>query len=82
LLKVPTGGRILDPVPVGQHHGNIVVDIQCENKTDTKHRADIFTLDLPSVCDAETHAITNSIVIDSAPPPHRERRGFRRGELA
>jgi hypothetical protein len=81
LLKVPTGGRILDPVPVGQHHGNMIVDTRCENKTDAKHRADIFTLDLPSVCDAKTHASTNSIVIGNALPPRRERRGFRRGEL-
>ncbi|HEX4268240.1 MAG TPA: hypothetical protein VHY36_10155 [Steroidobacteraceae bacterium] len=76
-----TGGRILDPVPVRQHHGNMVVDTRCENKTDAKHPAGIFTLDLPSGCDAETHGNTNSIVIDSAPPPHRKRRGFRRGEL-
>ena len=80
-LKVPTGCRILDPVPVCQHHGNMVVNTRCESKTDAKHPAGIFTLDLPSVCDAETHASTNSIVIGSAPPPRRERRGFRRGEL-
>ena len=81
LLKMPTGGRILDPVPVGQHHGNMVVDTQCENKTDAKHPAGIFTLNLPSVCDAETHASTNSIAVCRAPPPRRERRGLRRGEL-
>jgi hypothetical protein len=81
LLKVPTGGRILDPVPVVQHHGNMIVDTRCEYKTDAKPRADIFMPDLTSVCDAETHANTNLIVIDSTPPPRRKRRGFRRGEL-
>ena len=81
LLKVPTGGRILDPVPICQHHGNMVIDTRCENKTDAKHPAGIFTPDLPSVCDAETHASTNSTVIDNALPPRRERGGFLRGEL-
>jgi hypothetical protein len=81
LFKVPTGGRILDPVPVRQHHGYMVVDTRRENKIDAKHPAGIFTPDLPSVCDAETHASTNSIATCYAPPPRRERRGFRRGEL-
>jgi hypothetical protein len=43
-----TGGRILDPVSVGQHHVSMIVDKDGENKTDAKYSLGIFTVDLPS----------------------------------
>jgi hypothetical protein len=105
--KMPTGGRILDPVPVCQHHGDRIVDECCKSKIDGKHAADIFTLDLPSAATEITntygaartsgglrdashrrsrirvlcHLSATAGATDRAPPPHPERRGFRRGEF-
>jgi hypothetical protein len=76
-LKVPTGSRILDPIPVGQHHGYMVIDTRYENKTDAKHPAGIFTPDSPSVYDAETHASCDRRTHSR----RRERRDFRVGAL-
>ena len=45
-LQMPSGARILDPVPEGRHHGNMVVERWRENKTAAKHPAGIFMLDL------------------------------------
>ncbi|MGB6487206.1 MAG: hypothetical protein WBE91_10025 [Steroidobacteraceae bacterium] len=47
-LKKPTRGRILDPVPVGQHHGNTMIDSCQKSNTDAKHVVRTFTPDLPS----------------------------------
>lgn len=46
--KMPAGGRILDPVAIGQHHGNIVLDRCHRIKIDAKHFAGIFTPDFAS----------------------------------
>ena len=43
LLQMPSGARILDPVPVGQHHVNMVVERCRKNKTDAKHPVGIFS---------------------------------------
>ena len=48
LLQMPSGARILDPVSVGQHPVNRVVERWRENKTDAKHPVGTFTLELPS----------------------------------
>jgi hypothetical protein len=48
LLKMLTGGRILDPVAVGQHHVSRVVDKERRNKTDAKYSLGVFTLVMPS----------------------------------
>jgi hypothetical protein len=40
--------RILDPVPIRQHHGSMVLDRSFESKTDAKFPVGIFTHDLPS----------------------------------
>ncbi|HUA24622.1 MAG TPA: hypothetical protein VMA54_10930 [Steroidobacteraceae bacterium] len=47
-LKMPTATRFLDPVSVSENHANMVVDRFHESKTDAKHRAGIFTGDVPS----------------------------------
>jgi hypothetical protein len=46
--QMPTGGRILDPVSIGHHHGNIVLARCYKLKTDAKHVAGIFTLGFSS----------------------------------
>lgn len=48
LLQMPTGRRILDPVSVCQHHGNMINNGCWKDKVDAKHLADILTLSLPS----------------------------------
>jgi hypothetical protein len=74
-LEIPTGGRILDPVAVGQHHVNIVVDRCCENKTDAKHAAGIFTLDQPSAVPgiATIHLATRPCEDPTYAPTRRSR---------
>ena len=97
LLKMPAGGRILDPVPVGQHHGNIVIDGCYKSKIDAKHLAGIFTLESASEVPAGANMCgatrlgtgfrdasrRRSRVRRSwhLSPPRRDRRGFRRGEF-
>ncbi|MGB6488236.1 MAG: hypothetical protein WBE91_15275 [Steroidobacteraceae bacterium] len=72
-LELPTGGRILDPVAIGQYHLNIVVDGCCENKTDAKHPAGIFTLDLPSA-DPDIGTVFAAMRLDSGSQDGARRR--------
>ena len=46
--QTSAGGRILDAVSKGQHHGNMVLDRCYKLKTDAKHTAGISTLGLSS----------------------------------
>ena len=74
-LEIPTGGRILDPVAVAQHHVNIVVDRCCTNKTDAKHAAVIFTLDQSSAVAglATIHLVTRLGADPTYAPTRRSR---------
>ena len=74
-LEVPTGGRILDPVAVGQHHVNIVVDRCCENKPDAKNVVGIFTLDQTSAVPglATLHLATRLVADPTYAPTRRSR---------
>ena len=67
--KMPTGGRILDPVSIGQHHTAIVLDGCYKLKTDAKHFVGIFTLDFASGVPAITKRVErrDSTVVRKTP---------------